>query len=377
MSAGHQLIADPTRDERFMRMALALGERHLGLTWPNPSVGAVVVRFDWQGAMVLAQGVTQRGGRPHAERMALEIAGQAAHGATLYVSLEPCGHHGRTPPCVDAVITAGISRVVTALEDPDLRVRGDGHGFLRRYGVAVKTGVLAEDARRLHRGHILRTTKVRPAVSLKLAQTADGFASRLSGPRLYITGERSNCRTHLMRAHADAIMVGVGTVLADDPQLTVRLPGMEERSPVRVILDSSLRTPPAAYVVRSAREIPTWIIAAENAPVELEHRLVAAGVEVMRVGVRDRCLDLTEALQLLGTRGITRVFSEGGPSLGEALVEHDLVHEFALATSFTPLNEAGSPALRPKLRAALLERFRLVATEELGPDRLELFERAA
>jgi diaminohydroxyphosphoribosylaminopyrimidine deaminase / 5-amino-6-(5-phosphoribosylamino)uracil reductase len=336
-----------------------------------------VVRFDRQGPLVLAQGVTQRGGRPHAERMALEIAGQASHGATLYVSLEPCGHHGRTPPCVDAVITAGVSRVVTALEDPDVRVRGDGHAFLRRYGVAVRTGILAAEARRLHRGHILRTTKGRPAVSLKLAQTADGYAARLAGPRLYITGERSNCRTHLMRAHADAIMVGVGTVLADDPQLTVRLPGLEGRSPVRVILDSRLRTPPASYVVRSVQSVPTWILAAEDAPIEAEGPLVEAGAEVMRVGARDGHLDLPEALGLLGTRGITRLFSEGGPSLGEALVEHDLVDEFALATSCAPLGEPGVPALGPRLRRAVRERFRLESVEELGPDRLEFFEREA
>jgi diaminohydroxyphosphoribosylaminopyrimidine deaminase/5-amino-6-(5-phosphoribosylamino)uracil reductase len=375
--AGLEARADPARDERFMRMALALGERHLGLTWPNPSVGALVVRFDREGPLVLAQGVTQRGGRPHAERMALEIAGQAAHGATLYVSLEPCGHHGRTPPCVDAVITAGIARVVTALEDPDQRVRGDGHAFLRRYGVAVRTGILADEARRAHRGHILRTTKGRPAVTLKLAQTADGFAARLSGPRLYITGERSNCRTHLIRAHADAIMVGVGTVLADDPQLSVRLPGLEDRSPVRVILDSRLRTPESTHLVRTAQAVPTWIVAAEDAPVEPEQRLVAADVEVMRVRSRNGRLDVPEALRLLATRGITRLFSEGGPSLGEALVEHDLVDEFALATSRTALGEPGAPALGPTFRAALKERFRLRATEELGPDRLELFERAA
>jgi diaminohydroxyphosphoribosylaminopyrimidine deaminase / 5-amino-6-(5-phosphoribosylamino)uracil reductase len=179
-----------------------------------------------------------------------------------------------------------------------------------------------------------------------------------------------------MRAHADAIMVGVGTVLADDPQLNVRLPGLEDRSPLRVILDSRLRTPEASYVVRSARELPTWILAAEDAPAAPEQRLAAAGAEVMRVGARDGRLDLAQALGLLARRGITRVFSEGGPSLGEALAEQDLVDEFALATSNAPLGEPGAPALGPKLHAALKERFRLMAAEELGPDRLELFERA-
>ena len=175
-----------------------------------------------------------------------------ARGATLYVSLEPCAHHGRTPPCVDAIIPAGIARVVTALEDPDPRVSGRGHARLRAAGITVTTGVLADEARRSHRGHIRRIRDGRPATTLKLARTADGFASRLDGPRLMITGEALNARVHLMRAHADAILVGVGTVLADDPLLTVRLPGLEERSPVRVILDSRLRTPPNAQVVTGA-----------------------------------------------------------------------------------------------------------------------------
>jgi diaminohydroxyphosphoribosylaminopyrimidine deaminase/5-amino-6-(5-phosphoribosylamino)uracil reductase len=374
--AGPEVQTDPARDARFILMALALGERHLGATWPNPSVGALVVREDRDGPMIVAQGVTERGGRPHAERSALDAAGPAAKGATLYVSLEPCSHHGRTPPCVDAILAAGVACVVTALEDPDPRVRGRGHRFLQERGVEVATGVLADEARRVHRGHILRATRGRPAVLLKLAQTADGFAARLSGPRLYITGERSNCRTHLIRAHADAIMVGVGTVLADDPQLTVRLPGLEDRSPVRVILDSRLRTPEGAYVVRTGREVPTWVVAADDAPIEPERRLAAAGVEVMRVPSRGGRLDLAEALTLLASRGITRVFSEGGPRLGDTLVELDLVDEFALATSDAPLGEPGVPAIGSKLRAALRDRFRLVSTEDLGPDRLELFERA-
>src|SRR5205085_468222 len=161
-----------------------------GRTWPNPSVGALVVRFDASGPIILGQGVTQRGGRPHAERIALESAGAAARGATLYVSLEPCSHHGRTPPCVDAILAAGVARVVTALEDPDPRVRGRGHAFLREHGVALTTGVLAEEARRAHRGHILRATEGRPALTLKLAQTAGGDAGRADGPRLYPTGGR-------------------------------------------------------------------------------------------------------------------------------------------------------------------------------------------
>jgi diaminohydroxyphosphoribosylaminopyrimidine deaminase/5-amino-6-(5-phosphoribosylamino)uracil reductase len=368
--------ADAALDERFMAAALALGERHLGLTWPNPSVGALVVRQDGAGPLIVSQGVTARGGRPHAERIALEAAGAAARGATLYVSLEPCSHHGRTPPCVDAILSAGVARVVTALEDPDPRVRGRGHQFLRERGVAVTTGVLAHEARRAHRGHILRATAGRPAVTLKLASTADGYAARLSGGRLYITGERSNARTHLIRAHADAIMVGVGTVLADDPQLTVRLPGLEDRSPVRVILDSRLRTPPSAGVVRTAGAVPTWIVATDEAPKEAEGALLALGIKVFRVPARDGRLDIPPALRLLAGEGITRVFSEGGPRCAEVLVQENLVDEFALATSSTPLGGPGVRALGPRFQAALAERFRLVSTEELGPDRLDVYERA-
>jgi diaminohydroxyphosphoribosylaminopyrimidine deaminase/5-amino-6-(5-phosphoribosylamino)uracil reductase len=363
-------------DARFMRAAIALGERHLGLTAPNPSVGALVVREDGAGPLIVSQGVTERGGRPHAERIALEAAGAAARGATLYVSLEPCSHHGRTPPCVEAILSAGVTRVVTALEDPDPRVRGRGHRFLRERGVAVTMGVLADEARRAHRGHILRATEGRPALTLKLARTADGYAARFSGERLLITGERSNGRTHLMRAHADAIMVGVGTVLADNPQLTVRLPGLEDRSPVRVILDSRLSTPPSATVARTAREVPTWVIATEAAPKEAETPLAALGVRVLRAPARDGRLDVVAALRLLAAEGVTRVFSEGGPRCAEVLVEEDLVDEFALATSATPLGEPGVPALGPRLQAALKDRFRFVATEDLGPDRLDLYERA-
>ncbi len=362
-------------DERYMRMALAIGARHLGLTWPNPSVGAVVVDESGPEPVIVAQGVTQPGGRPHAERVALEMAGERARGATLYVSLEPCSHHGRTPPCIDAVRDYGVARVVTALEDPDTRVSGRGHAVLREAGVAVLCGVLAGEATRAHRGHILRVTQGRPSVLLKLARTADGYAARKGGGRLMISGPRSNARTHLIRARHDAIMVGIGTVLADDPLLTVRLPGLEPRSPVRVVIDSALRTPADAQIVRTASQIPTWIVAAEEAPVEAERRLVAAGAEVMRASSRAGRVAIEEALRLLATRGITRVFSEGGPNLAEALIEADCVDEFATTTSRTALGEDGLPAIGPRLSQALPGRFVRVSSEDLGPDVLEFYER--
>jgi diaminohydroxyphosphoribosylaminopyrimidine deaminase / 5-amino-6-(5-phosphoribosylamino)uracil reductase len=381
MSAPAPVQAAPAaasgQDERFMRLALALGDRHLGLTWPNPSVGAVVV--DGRGEpRILGQGITQAGGRPHAERLALAEAGAAARGATLYVTLEPCSARSRGddgPSCTDLIVAAGIRRLVVGAPDPSPFAHGDGYPRLAAAGIEVVPHVLATEACRAHRGHVLRVTEGRPQVTLKFARTADGFAARRQGPRLLISGEASNARTHLMRAHHDVIMVGVGTVLGDDPRLTVRLPGLEHRSPVRVVLDSGLRTPPGARLVATAREVPTWIVAGEDAPLEPERRLAAAGVEVMRVGTRDGRIDLGEALRLLGTRGVTRVFSEGGPAIGEALVEADLVDACALATSATPLGEEGIPALGPHLSRALVETFHLVSSEDLGADRLDIFER--
>jgi diaminohydroxyphosphoribosylaminopyrimidine deaminase/5-amino-6-(5-phosphoribosylamino)uracil reductase len=360
-------------DERLMRLALALGERHLGLTWPNPSVGALVVDESDGAPRILAQGITQRGGRPHAERIALDAAGAAARGATLYVSLEPCAHTGKTPPCVDAAIAAGVARVVTSLEDPDPRVSGKGHAALRAAGIAVATGVLADAAARANRGHILRVTRGRPLVTLKIARTADGFAACASGPRLMITGEAANARVHMMRAHADAIMVGAGTIAADDPLLSVRLPGVEPRSPVRVVVDSALRTSQRAAVVAAARERPTWFLSVDNAPIDAERRLADQGAEVLRVHGGGE-VDLGAGLAQLAQRGITRVFCEGGPTLADALAAAGLIDEVVLVTGQGTLHEPGLPALGSNLEAALAYRFRLVATEHAGPDRLDFYE---
>jgi diaminohydroxyphosphoribosylaminopyrimidine deaminase/5-amino-6-(5-phosphoribosylamino)uracil reductase len=296
----------------------------------------------------------------------------------LYVTLEPCSARSRRtdgPSCTDLVIRSGIRRLVIGAPDPSAFAHGTGYSRLESAGVEIVPGILAEEAAAAHRGHFMRVTQGRPAVTLKFACTADGFAARISGPRLFISGAASNARTHLMRAHHDAIMVGVGTVLADDPMLTVRLPGLEHRSPVRVVLDTGLRTPPGSRIVATVAETPTWIIAGEDAPVENERVLVDAGIEVTRVEARSGRLDSRAALALLAARGITRVFSEGGPSLGDALADADLVDTFALARNRAPLAEEGVPALGPKLCAALPERFVLTSTEELGGDRLEIFER--
>jgi diaminohydroxyphosphoribosylaminopyrimidine deaminase/5-amino-6-(5-phosphoribosylamino)uracil reductase len=363
------------QDERFMRLAIALGERNLGLTWPNPSVGSIVVDESGDAPVILSQGATQAGGRPHAERVALAAAGARAKGATLYVSLEPCSHHGKTSPCADAVIEAGVTRVVSALEDPDSRVAGLGHARLREAGIDVTVGCLARDARRAHIGHITRVTKGRPAVTVKLARSTEGFAGSRQGPRLMLTGAIANAKVHLMRAHADAIMVGVGTLLADDPLLNVRLPSLEARSPIRIVVDSHLRTPPTARVVAGARDIPTWIVTAVTAPVEAEKALMAHGVEVLRVAADESGrVRLPEALELLGTRGITRVFCEGGPELAEALAEADLVDELVLVTGRSARGQGDLPALGPSLQ----DRMDLLdcrAEDRIGPDLFMFWER--
>ena len=345
-------------DVAFMRRALALGARGLGQTWPNPSVGAVVVRPGPDGPVVVGEGHTQPGGRPHGEAMAFEQAGALAAGGTLYVTLEPCSHRtvrGGTP-CVERTMRAGIARVVSAIADPNPMIAGLGHAILRTAGIEVVTGVLAAEALRSHRGHILRVTQGRPMVTFKVARTADGYAGGPGGTRLAISSPEAGDWVHRLRASHDAIMLGIGTVLADDPLLTVRLPGLEIRSPVRVVLDSRLRLPLASKLVRGADEVPVWVVAAEDAPIAAEIALVAAGCEVMRVGRGpDGQLDLHAALELLALRGITRVFSEGGPTIGEQLALAGLADEVIVTTSPQPLGVQGVVAVRPRLAALLAD----------------------
>jgi diaminohydroxyphosphoribosylaminopyrimidine deaminase/5-amino-6-(5-phosphoribosylamino)uracil reductase len=361
---------DPALDERFMRRALALGRRGLGHTWPNPAVGAVIVK----NGVILGRGWTQAGGRPHAETEALKRAGRAARGATLYVTLEPCSHQGKTPPCADAIIRAGIARVVSALEDPNPEVAGKGHAKLRDSGIAVDTGLGGEAALRSHAGHIRRMRDGRPQVLLKLAISADGKAGLPGRKPVGITGEAARARVHQMRAEADAILVGIGTVLSDDPHLTCRLPGMLTLSPVRVVLDAKLRVPMASSVVATARETPTWVFAAPEASAIAEDILRAKGVEVVRVAGQDGRLDPAEVVKALAERGITRLMIEGGPTVAAAFVRADLIDEAALFRSGKPLGADAIDALEGLPLDAL--KLKSVATEAVGGDTLERFERA-
>lgn len=369
-------MSGPTADDlRFMRLALALGQRNLGRTWPNPSVGAVVV----SGDTIVGQAVTAPGGRPHGEPLALAMAGELARGATLYVGLEPCSHHGRTPPCTNAIIGAGIARVVTAIEDPDPRVAGRGHALLREAGIAVETGVLREEAARDHRGHITRVTKGRPSLHLKLARTRDGFAAHARDERLRITGPVADGAVHLWRAHADAILVGIGTVRADDPALTVRLPGLTDRSPVRVVLDSRLRLNPASRLMRGAKEVPTLVISTRSAPAHAKRMLASFDVEVLCVASgSDGRVDLHAALAALAERGITRLCSEGGPHLADALAAADLIDMLTLFTGPDAIGPAGGlPAIGPHLDKALAENhLRESEARMLGADKAVTYERS-
>jgi diaminohydroxyphosphoribosylaminopyrimidine deaminase / 5-amino-6-(5-phosphoribosylamino)uracil reductase len=366
--------ADP-EDLRWMEAALNLGSRSLGLAAPNPAVGAILVK---DGAVV-GRGATAPGGRPHAERIAIAEAGEAARGATLYVTLEPCSHFGVSPPCVDAIIEARVGRVVSALEDPNPLVAGQGHARLRAAGIAVSVGAGATQARRDHLGHILRVTAGRPCVTLKLAETADGFASAgLNDSRLRITGPIADLRVQVMRSTHEAIMVGIGTALGDDPALSVRLPGLD-RKPLRVVLDTHLRLPERSRLAATAGELPTLIIAGEAAPEDAVRRLNDLGLAVERVSLdAEGHVDLHPALRALAARGITRVFSEGGPQVAGRLIALGLADEVALITAEKPLGRPGVPALDRQARASLVDgaHYRLDETLDYGPDTLRLWRQA-
>lgn len=358
-----------------MAAALALGRRSLGLCAPNPSVGALIVR----DGIVIGRGVTAPGGRPHAERLAIDEAGAATKGATLYVTLEPCAHQGRGPPCAEAIVAAGIARVVSAMEDPDPRTAGRGHRLLREAGIEVMTGIGEPAARRAHLGHILRVTEGRAAVTLKLARTADGYAAGArQDPRLAITGEAANARVQIMRAMHEAIMIGIGTALGDDPLLTVRLAGLGKVKPLRVVLDAHLRLPLRSRLCATAREFPTLAIAGPAAPAENARALEDHGVEVGRIEAGDHGrLDLKAALRLLAGRGVTRVFSEGGPKVANALIAQGVADEVFLLTAPKPLGRPGLPALDEAALARLEDRHLYSAPENahFGVDEMRFYAR--
>jgi diaminohydroxyphosphoribosylaminopyrimidine deaminase/5-amino-6-(5-phosphoribosylamino)uracil reductase len=359
-----------TDDARFMALALALGRRGLGRTWPNPAVGAVIVRDDGAGPVIVGRGWTQPGGRPHAETEALRRAGEAARGATMYVTLEPC-----SPPCADAIVAAGIARVVSAMVDPNPEVAGAGHWRMAQAGITVEVGPGADEAARAHAGHIRRVRDGRPHVLLKLALSADAKAGLAGRRPAAITGEAARARVHALRAMSDAVLTGIGTALADDPLLTCRLPGMAERSPARIVLDSTLRLALQSRLVATAHETPLWVVAQEGAPAERERALQQQGAEVLRVTAADGRLDLMAVLRQLAERGVTRLMVEAGPILAAAFLDADLVDEAILLRAPKSIGADGIDALEGRSLTALTRSLALVGSEAIGLDTIEHYQR--
>jgi len=309
-------------DSHYMKMALGLARRGCGSTWPNPAVGCVILD---QSGHVAGRGHTGEGGRPHAETVALSRAGRAAEGGTAYVTLEPCAHHGQTPPCAEALIAAKLARVVVATGDPDPRVSGRGLTMLKNAGIDVDFGVCQAAADQVNEGFLKRISAHRPLITVKLATSLDGRIATASGESKWITGPDSRWRGHLLRANHDAILVGSGTVKADDPSLDCRLPGLESRSPVRIIVDSDLSVPLDSRVIETAEKSPTWIMTARPAA-DRRHALEQKAVKVIRCGAdSEGQVNLPKMMNLLAEEGITRLLCEGGAQLNASLFRASLV----------------------------------------------------
>lgn len=353
-----------------MQHALRLARRGLGCVAPNPSVGCVIVSADDR---ILGRGRTGDGGRPHAEALALLEAGPAARGATAYVTLEPCAHHGETPPCADALVQSGVARVVVALEDPDPRVAGRGLTRLREAGIEVAGGVLAEEAARLNAGFFLRIREKRPLVTLKIAQSIDGRTAASSGESRWITGAEARRFGHLLRAEHDAILIGIETAMADDPELTCRIAGLEDRSPVRVVLDTRLRLAERSKLARTAHVIRTFVYTiGGSAPA-----LAACGVEIVAVArdARGRP-DIGAVLNDLAAFGVTRLLVEGGAGVLASFLDRGYADRLEVFRSPMLLGNAGHPAIDALAAFSLEEApsFRCTGRQLLGPDLLESFE---
>ena len=358
-------------DLHHMQHALALAQRALGTVAPNPAVGCVIISRE---GYVVGRGWTGRGGRPHAETIALAQAGDVARGATAYVTLEPCSHHGQTPPCANALVDAGVARVVAAVEDPDPRVHGKGFAILREAGVEVVSGVCAKQAAELNAGFFKRVREGRPLVTLKIAQSIDGKTAAAAGDSKWITGDAARRFVHLMRARHDAILIGMGTALADDPQLTCRLPGLEDRSPLRVVLDTRLKLNEWSKLAQSAGETPTLVFTTADGG----GPLVTCGVEIVKVArdIRGRP-DLAAVLTDLGGRGVTRLLVEGGATVHAAFLDRELADRLEVFRSSLVLGAAGHDGIDSLAALTLGEapRFSCVSRRTFGPDLLESFTR--
>ncbi|MEM8882319.1 MAG: bifunctional diaminohydroxyphosphoribosylaminopyrimidine deaminase/5-amino-6-(5-phosphoribosylamino)uracil reductase RibD [Pseudomonadota bacterium] len=361
-------------DRRWMALALTLGRRGMGRVWPNPAVGCVIV----SGGRVVGRGWTQAGGRPHAETEALAQAGPAATGATAYVTLEPCSHHGKTPPCADALIAAGIARVVVALNDPDPRVDGSGNARLRAAGLTVTEGVLAEAARADHAGFLLRLSAGRPFVTLKLASSVDGRIATATGESRWITGAHARHRVHGLRLRHDAVMIGGATARQDDPMLTVRGMGVPSQ-PARVVLTRRLDLPRGGQLAQTARDVPLWLCHGDDAASEDIAFWQTRGAEmiVCPTGPSGQ-LDPAGALTALATRGLTRIFCEGGGALAASLLAADLVDQLITFTAGAVIGAEGKPSIGAMGLEVLADapRFALHDVVAVGGDTMHIWRRA-
>jgi diaminohydroxyphosphoribosylaminopyrimidine deaminase/5-amino-6-(5-phosphoribosylamino)uracil reductase len=362
-------------DPSHMRAALALARRGLGRCWPNPSVGCVIV----QGGRVVGRGATAPGGRPHAETQALAMAGEAARGATVYVTLEPCNHTGRTPPCTEALIAAGVACVVVAGTDPDPRVDGAGLQRLRDAGIEVITGVLTAEADEMQAGFLTRIHLGRPLVTLKLATTLDGRIATRDGQSQWITGPAARAAGHALRGQNDAVLVGVGTVMTDDPALTCRIPGFRRTPIVRVVVDSHLRTHLIANLIATARTDPTWIIHREGVPADRRQAFSDLGVHLIEVPGSETGVNLAAGLAALGAAGLTRVLVEGGAQIAAALLRAGLADRIAWFHAPGVMGGDGWPAAQAFGVAdlAAMPRFVRTGLRAIGEDVFTEYRKAA
>lgn len=354
-----------------MASALGLARRGLGLTWPNPAVGCIITDRDGR---VAGRGRTANGGRPHAETEALKQAGARAKGGTAYVTLEPCAHTGQTGPCADALIAAGISRAVVAIEDPDPRTAGQGIAKLRAAGIAVTLGVGRAEAVEVTQGFLTRIIKRRPLFELKTAMTLDGRIAAHNGASKWITGDAARAHGHMLRAQADAILCGIGTAIADDPQLDVRLPGLTARHPVRIVADARLRLPLTSKLARSARSQQLWLLARADADKDRLGAYRDLGAEIITVpALATGELDLAAAALELGARGLTRVLVEGGSRIAGALMRAGLIDRIHAFRAGLVMGGDGLPAIAGMgvTGPDVAPRFALAHIARIGADVLE------
>lgn len=358
----HQLHENPN-DERFMAAAIRLAQKNVGRTAENPSVGAIVVASD--GITIVGHGVTAIGGRPHAETQALKMAGDKARHGTAYVTLEPCAHYGKTPPCANALVEAGIARVVIGIVDPDTRVAGKGIDILKAHGIEVKSHVLQDSAFNGLSAYFCRKLTNLPEVTLKMAISEDGGVGLYGQGNIAISNAISHNVSHMLRARTNAIMVGISTVLADDPQLTCRLPGLEDRSPIRVVIDKDLKIPINSALVKTARSVPTWVICGDRIPEKTADLLIKAGVKLIEIPVSDEKISPNNILRALANNGISSVLLEGGAQTATTFLNNDAVDRLILFHS--PIKLGEEKIVAPDFNSCL-SAFSLIKKATFGND---------